>query len=87
MSGLLLDRFGRKNSIYVLNILALLSWILMASASSKNSEAMFIQLVVSRILIGKYKNRCAVELFVILFYSQAFQVVFLVHQWVCILLK
>ncbi|TMW44580.1 hypothetical protein DOY81_010338 [Sarcophaga bullata] len=52
LSGLLLDRFGRKNTIYVLNVLALLSWVLMASASSQDPEAMFIQLVVSRILVG-----------------------------------
>lgn len=52
LSGFLLDKLGRKKTIYTMNIMALLSWGLMALASSENSDSMFIQLMVSRVLVG-----------------------------------
>ncbi|KAM7342242.1 facilitated trehalose transporter Tret1-2 homolog isoform 1-T3 [Cochliomyia hominivorax] len=52
LCGILLDRFGRKITIYVMNLFALISWILIATASSENQELMFLQLVLSRISVG-----------------------------------
>lgn len=54
LSGLLLDRIGRKRTLYVLNVLAITAWTLLATPSSTSSEAFYWQLLVSRFIIGKY---------------------------------
>uniref|UniRef100_A0A1A9X3T6 Major facilitator superfamily (MFS) profile domain-containing protein n=1 Tax=Glossina brevipalpis TaxID=37001 RepID=A0A1A9X3T6_9MUSC len=52
LSGVLLDKLGRKYTIYTLNILALISWLLLAIASKEDNDIMFIELMISRFLIG-----------------------------------
>ncbi|XP_050323607.1 facilitated trehalose transporter Tret1 isoform X2 [Bactrocera neohumeralis] len=52
LSGFLLDKMGRKNTLYVLNGIALASWALMALAVESNADTVFIQLMVSRFCIG-----------------------------------
>ncbi|KAH8407712.1 hypothetical protein KR222_011196 [Zaprionus bogoriensis] len=52
LSGLLLDKIGRKRTLYILNILAIISWILLVTASSTNSAQFYSQLLVSRFIIG-----------------------------------
>uniref|UniRef100_A0A1B0G0Q1 Major facilitator superfamily (MFS) profile domain-containing protein n=1 Tax=Glossina morsitans morsitans TaxID=37546 RepID=A0A1B0G0Q1_GLOMM len=52
LSGVLLDKLGRKCTIYSLNILGLISWILLAIASKEDNDIMFIQLMASRFLVG-----------------------------------
>ncbi|XP_075169846.1 facilitated trehalose transporter Tret1-2 homolog [Haematobia irritans] len=52
LSGVLLDKLGRKNTMYTMNILGLISWILMAFASQEDQNSMFIQLMVSRFFVG-----------------------------------
>uniref|UniRef100_A0A0K8V0B4 Solute carrier family 2, facilitated glucose transporter member 6 n=1 Tax=Bactrocera latifrons TaxID=174628 RepID=A0A0K8V0B4_BACLA len=53
LSGFLLDKMGRKNTLYVLNGIALASWALMALAVESNADIVFIQLMVSRFCIGE----------------------------------
>ncbi|XP_037887671.1 facilitated trehalose transporter Tret1-2 homolog [Glossina fuscipes] len=52
LSGVLLDKLGRKCTIYCLNILGLTSWILLAVASKEDNDIMFLQLMASRFLVG-----------------------------------
>lgn len=52
LSGVLLDRIGRKRTLYVLNILGITSWILLATASATNSVSFYQQLLLSRFIIG-----------------------------------
>ncbi|XP_054736627.1 facilitated trehalose transporter Tret1-2 homolog [Anastrepha obliqua] len=52
LSGILLDKMGRKNTLVVLNVIALVAWALMASAVESNTDVVFIQLLVSRFCIG-----------------------------------
>lgn len=54
LSGLLLDRIGRKRTLYVLNVLGIIAWILLVTASSTSSELFNMQLLVSRFIIGEY---------------------------------
>uniref|UniRef100_W8AY91 Facilitated trehalose transporter Tret1 n=2 Tax=Ceratitis capitata TaxID=7213 RepID=W8AY91_CERCA len=52
LSGMLLDKLGRKNTLYVLNVIALTAWALMAFAVESDVDIVFIQLMVSRFCIG-----------------------------------
>ncbi|EDW08089.2 facilitated trehalose transporter Tret1 isoform X1 [Drosophila mojavensis] len=52
LSGLLLDKIGRKRTLYVLNLLAITAWSLLATPSSTSTEAFYWQLFVSRFIIG-----------------------------------
>ncbi|EDW58698.1 facilitated trehalose transporter Tret1-2 homolog [Drosophila virilis] len=52
LSGLLLDRIGRKHTLYVLNILGITSWTLLATPSATSSVYFYWQLLVSRFIIG-----------------------------------
>lgn len=53
LSGILLDRIGRKKSLIVLNVLIILAWILLATPSESDQNAFFWQLIVSRFMLGK----------------------------------
>ncbi|EDW01236.1 facilitated trehalose transporter Tret1-2 homolog [Drosophila grimshawi] len=52
LSGLILDRIGRKHTLYVINMMGITAWSLLATASTTNSESFYMQLIVSRFLIG-----------------------------------
>ncbi|XP_060654733.1 facilitated trehalose transporter Tret1 [Drosophila nasuta] len=52
LSGVLLDKIGRKRTLYVLNVLGIASWALLATASGTSSESFSTQLLVSRFIIG-----------------------------------
>lgn len=56
LSGLLLDKIGRKRTLYVLNVLGIIAWMLLVTASSTSSELFNMQLLVSRFIIGEYKD-------------------------------
>lgn len=47
-----LDKYGRKKTLYTINMLSVISWGMMAMASSVDKELMFIQLLVARFIIG-----------------------------------
>lgn len=47
-----LDKYGRKKTLYTINLLSVISWGMMAMASSVDKELMFIQLLVARFIIG-----------------------------------
>lgn len=48
----MLDKYGRKKTLYTINFLSVLSWGIMAMASRTDKELMFVQLLVARFLIG-----------------------------------
>lgn len=48
----MLDAYGRKNTLYIINVVSIVSWTLMATASTLDKDAMFVQILVSRLLIG-----------------------------------
>lgn len=52
MVSLVLDRLGRKNTFYLINIFSFASWITIATASINDRESMFAQLLAGRILLG-----------------------------------
>ncbi|KAL7735241.1 hypothetical protein ACLKA6_004496 [Drosophila palustris] len=52
LSGVLLDRIGRKRTLYVLNVLGIIAWILLATASATSSVSFYHQLLLSRFIIG-----------------------------------
>ncbi|XP_067634128.1 facilitated trehalose transporter Tret1-like [Eurosta solidaginis] len=52
VSGILLDKFGRKCTLIVLNVIALFAWLLMAFAVEDDADVVFIQLLISRFFIG-----------------------------------
>lgn len=47
-----LDKYGRKKTLYTINLLSVISWGMMAMASRVDRELMFIQLLVARFIIG-----------------------------------
>lgn len=54
LSGYLLDKVGRKKTLYFINIISIVSWAIMSFASRTDSATLFIQLIVARIIIGTY---------------------------------
>lgn len=52
MISVLLDRYGRKNTLYLINVVAILAWFIKASASQTDRDSMFVQVMIARILIG-----------------------------------
>lgn len=53
LSGYLLDKIGRKKTIFLINFTAIISWGLMAIKLDLNPNAIFIQIMISRFIIGK----------------------------------
>lgn len=52
MCGYLLDTFGRKQALYILNIGSLISWIPIIVSSTTDKTIMFIELLVGRAISG-----------------------------------
>uniref|UniRef100_A0AAG5DGI4 Major facilitator superfamily (MFS) profile domain-containing protein n=1 Tax=Anopheles atroparvus TaxID=41427 RepID=A0AAG5DGI4_ANOAO len=52
LSGYLLDKVGRKKTLYFINLISIVSWAIMSFASRSDSTTLFIQLIVARIIIG-----------------------------------
>lgn len=52
MVSVLLDRFGRKNTLYLINVFAMSAWILKATASRTNRDYMLVQLMLARVIVG-----------------------------------
>ncbi|XP_037950276.1 facilitated trehalose transporter Tret1-2 homolog [Teleopsis dalmanni] len=52
LCALLLDRLGRKRTLYSLNVLAITSWMLMALSIQFSTETAYLMLMMSRFVIG-----------------------------------
>lgn len=52
MVSALLDRCGRKNTLYLINVFAMAAWICKATASRTDRDQMFVQLMLARVFIG-----------------------------------
>ncbi|XP_055916158.1 uncharacterized protein LOC129949001 [Eupeodes corollae] len=52
MAALLMDRIGRKKVVIIVNLFAIASWALMALALQEHSHSVYIQLLISRCIIG-----------------------------------
>lgn len=50
--GYILDLYGRKLTLVLLNLLSITSWGLMATASTKDRDTMYIQIMIARVLMG-----------------------------------
>ncbi|XP_059619812.1 uncharacterized protein LOC132263835 [Phlebotomus argentipes] len=47
-----LDKFGRKNTLMVINILSIISWAVIAFSSKSDVNLMYMEIIGARILIG-----------------------------------
>lgn len=47
-----LDKYGRKKTLYTINLLSVISWGMMAMSSTSNKPLMFAELLVARFIIG-----------------------------------
>ncbi|XP_037946125.1 facilitated trehalose transporter Tret1-like isoform X2 [Teleopsis dalmanni] len=52
LCALLLDRFGRKRTLYSLNVLAITAWMLMALSIQFSTETAYLMIMMSRFVIG-----------------------------------
>lgn len=52
LSGFFTDKIGRRNSMMLINFISLISWIVIGFSSRIDTQVFFIQLMVSRGLIG-----------------------------------
>jgi len=52
LSGYLSDLIGRKRTLILIDIIAIISWIIIGFSSRVNVDVLFIQLMVSRTVIG-----------------------------------
>lgn len=52
LCGYILDKVGRKKTLIIINLFSITSWGILALANQDNVEIMYIQLLMSRFLIG-----------------------------------
>lgn len=52
LSGFLSEKIGRRSTLMIVNVIAIVSWVLIGVSSRDNVEAFFIQLMFGRALIG-----------------------------------
>jgi MFS family permease len=52
LSGFFTDKIGRRNSMMLLSIISMISWIVVGFSSRVDSQAFFVQLMIGRALIG-----------------------------------
>lgn len=50
--GYILDKWGRKYTLLVINILSIISWSTIALSSTDNSESLFYQILFGRMIHG-----------------------------------
>ena len=55
VSGYLLDRIGRKKTLMLINVLSIVSWALIAVCSTTNFDLMYTQILIARVIIGKWR--------------------------------
>lgn len=51
-SGFVTDKIGRRNSLILLNIISIISWLFIGFSSRVDSQAFFVQLMIGRAIIG-----------------------------------
>ncbi|XP_052866436.1 facilitated trehalose transporter Tret1-like [Anopheles cruzii] len=52
LSGYLLDKIGRKKTLYCINGISIVSWVIMSVASRTDASTLFVELIVARVIIG-----------------------------------
>lgn len=52
LSGFLCDKFGRRKTLIISDIVAIISWIIIGFSSSVSGDALFTQLMIGRAIIG-----------------------------------
>lgn len=52
LSGYLADKIGRRGTLIVVNVIAMISWIIVGFSSREDANLFFIELMVGRALIG-----------------------------------
>jgi MFS family permease len=52
VSGYLTDKIGRLKTLMLINVIAIVSWLIIAFSSTDNAEIFYIQLMVGRGLVG-----------------------------------
>lgn len=52
LSGFLSEKIGRRSTLMLINVIAIVSWILIGTSSRTDAQAFFIQLMFGRALIG-----------------------------------
>uniref|UniRef100_A0A182JLB1 Major facilitator superfamily (MFS) profile domain-containing protein n=1 Tax=Anopheles atroparvus TaxID=41427 RepID=A0A182JLB1_ANOAO len=52
ISVYLLDKVGRKKSLYSINVISIISWAIMSFASRTDANILFVELIVARVIIG-----------------------------------
>lgn len=52
ISGFLSEKIGRRSTLMVVSVIAIVSWALIGTSSRDNADAFFIQLLFGRALIG-----------------------------------
>lgn len=56
LAGFLLDKIGRKKTLYFINVISVVSWGIMAFASKTDEMLLFVELMVARVIIGKFSS-------------------------------
>lgn len=52
VSGVLADKLGRRNSLMLINVIAIASWMAIGLSSRDDAELFFIELMIGRALMG-----------------------------------
>lgn len=52
LSGILADKLGRRNTLMLVNVLAIASWLVIGLSSRDDAQLFFIELMLGRAIIG-----------------------------------
>lgn len=56
LSATVLDQFGRKFTLVLINIFSITAWSLLYFSSSKDFDSMYWQIMLGRFFIGKHRT-------------------------------
>lgn len=53
LASYILDKFGRKFTLIAINVLSIISWALQSFTDKEDTQAMYQQLLIARVIIGR----------------------------------
>jgi MFS family permease len=59
LSGYMLDKFGRRMTLISINVISIASWLIIGFSSRSDVDALFLQLMLARIIIGEWVSEGA----------------------------
>lgn len=57
LASVILDKIGRKRTLILINVLSIIAWLIQVCADKENTQTMYYQLLVARVIIGEWNMK------------------------------